>query len=255
MVLFYACHSVTVVQVCALSAKNINKPHFQWNLEKSIQNVPGIFLKDNKVSGLTVVNQSFLLVHRILHLCRIIFVTWEFISQWSRITETTNAPTSALFTIELSRSVSFGRCHLTDTICLREIHPGYFKSNASYSILLVHMANRRDVDSMAVEVEPSHQHSITFCYHVTNGSRGTVWQNGVWHGSVSGEKVAESLHAEKNCTCCHLLMLAEFLQRPNSGYEHSEVVGGALPRCRQWQSIPAVADFYKRGMQVLVHHW
>ena len=37
---------------------------------------------------------------------------------------------------------------------------------------------------MAVEVEPSHQYSITCCCHVTDGSREAVWQNGSWHGST-----------------------------------------------------------------------
>jgi len=31
-----------------------------------------------------------------------------------------------------------------------------------------------NVGGMAVEAEPSHQYSITFCCHVTDGSRGTV---------------------------------------------------------------------------------
>jgi len=31
-----------------------------------------------------------------------------------------------------------------------------------------------DVGDMAVEVEPSHQCSITFCCHATGGSRGEV---------------------------------------------------------------------------------
>ena len=30
------------------------------------------------------------------------------------------------------------------------------------------------VDGMAVEVEPSHQYSITFCFCVKDGSRGAV---------------------------------------------------------------------------------
>ena len=42
---------------------------------------------------------------------------------------------------------------------------------------------------MAVEVEPSCQHSITFCCDVTGGSRETVWQNGIRHGSVHEAQV------------------------------------------------------------------
>jgi len=40
------------------------------------------------------------------------------------------------------------------------------------------MTSEADGGGMAVEVEPSHQHSITFCCCVTDGSRGAVWQ---WH--------------------------------------------------------------------------
>ena len=31
-----------------------------------------------------------------------------------------------------------------------------------------------DVGDMAVEAQPSHQYSVTFCCHVTDGSRGTI---------------------------------------------------------------------------------
>ena len=41
------------------------------------------------------------------------------------------------------------------------------------------MMSEADVGGMAVEVEPSHQYSITFCCHITDGSRRAVWQNGV----------------------------------------------------------------------------
>jgi len=40
---------------------------------------------------------------------------------------------------------------------------------------------------MAVEVEPSHQYSITSWCH---GSKGAIWQkNGIWHGRVCEAKV------------------------------------------------------------------
>jgi hypothetical protein len=42
---------------------------------------------------------------------------------------------------------------------------------------------------MAVEVEPSRQNSVKFCCSATDGSRGAVWQNGVWHGSAYETKV------------------------------------------------------------------
>lgn len=37
-----------------------------------------------------------------------------------------------------------------------------------------------DDSGTAVELEPSCPYSLTFCYCVTGGCRGIVWQNGVW---------------------------------------------------------------------------
>ena len=45
-----------------------------------------------------------------------------------------------------------------------------------------------DDGGMAVEIEPSHQHPIRSCCRVTDGSRGAVWQNGVWYGSADEAK-------------------------------------------------------------------
>ena len=63
---------------------------------------------------------------------------------------------------------------------------------------------------MAVEAEPSHQHSIAFCCHVTDGSRKTVWQNGIWYLVWMKQScVTEFLHAEKNGTHWHSLILGK----------------------------------------------
>jgi len=40
--------------------------------------------------------------------------------------------------------------------------------------------SKADVGGTTAEVEPLHQYSVTFCYRVTDGSRGAVWQNEVW---------------------------------------------------------------------------
>jgi len=40
------------------------------------------------------------------------------------------------------------------------------------------MMSEEDFGGMAVEIEPSHQYSITFCCCVTNGSRQNVTLNG-----------------------------------------------------------------------------
>ena len=106
-------------------------------------------------------------------------------------------------------------------------------SSTSYFITLAHSV-RSDVDGIAVEVEPSHQYSITFCFYVTDGSRGAVWQNGIWHGSAYGAKVCNWIPpCGKNFILWDSLTLAEHWWRPNSGCEHSEAVGGVFWQWRQ----------------------
>ena len=85
------------------------------------------------------------------------------------------------------------------------------------------MTSEVDVGSMAVEVEPSHQHSITCCCCVTDGSRGAVWQNSIWCGSADEAKVCSWIPpCGKNGTHWHSLIFVEHLLRPNSGCEHGE---------------------------------
>ena len=89
-----------------------------------------------------------------------------------------------------------------------------------------------DVGGMEVEVEPSCQYSITFCCCMTDGSRGVLWQNAMWHRSVYEAEVCHWILAHgKNGTHWHSSMLAGHLGRDNSGCEYSEVVGGAF---EQW---------------------
>ena len=99
--------------------------------------------------------------------------------------------------------------------------------------------------------------NIMFCCHVTDGSRGAVWQNGVWHGSAYVAKVCHWIPpCSKNGTQWHSSILAECFWRPNSGCEHSEAVGGAFQQWwkRQWVTCAGV-DVYELGMQILVHSW
>ena len=46
-----------------------------------------------------------------------------------------------------------------------------------------------DVSSMAVEVTEYWLDGSTFCCCVTDGSRGTVWQNGIWHRRMDEAEV------------------------------------------------------------------
>jgi len=63
------------------------------------------------------------------------------------------------------------------------IYKGYSKSSATCFIILACNV-KADISGIAIEVEPSHRYSVTFCCCVTDGSRGAVWQNGVWRGST-----------------------------------------------------------------------
>jgi len=77
-----------------------------------------------------------------------------------------------------------------------------------------------DIGGMAVEIDPSHQYSITFCCHVTDDYRGMVWQSGIWHGSVYEAKVCHWIPPGRKFapTDIHWQLL-------NGGCWHSEATG------------------------------
>jgi len=81
------------------------------------------------------------------------------------------------------------------------------------------------VGGMTAEVEPSHRYSTAFCFYVTDGSSGTLWQNGVWHGSAYEAKMWNWITLyRKNVTHWYSLTLDECFWRTNSGCECSGVV-------------------------------
>jgi len=97
------------------------------------------------------------------------------------------------------------------------------------------------VGSMAVEIEPSCQYSIMFCCGATDGSKGAVWQNGIWHISADEAKVWNWLPPCRRNGTQHSLMLAECLWRPNSECEHHEMEGGVFQQW--WQETERQATF------------
>ena len=116
---------------------------------------------------------------------------------------------------------------------------------------------------MAVGVEASHQYSIKFDCHATDGSRGAIWQCGIWRASACEAKLCHWIPVwGKNSTHCYSVMLAEHLWRPNSGCEHSESwtvwatlsVGTNHSTVKQWVTSTG-SDFDKHGRQALLHHW
>ena len=117
------------------------------------------------------------------------------------------------------------------------------------------------VGGMAVEAQPSHQYSTTFCCCVTDGSRGAVWQNSIWHWSGYEAKMCHWIPlCGKKGTHWHSLTLAEYLWGPDSGCEHCEAVGGTFQKRNRPNSCKTVvtsvsAYFYKYGKKALVHCW
>jgi len=109
------------------------------------------------------------------------------------------------------------------------------------------------VSSTPVGAEPSHQCSVTFCCHATDGSRGAVGQNDLWPGRSYGAKLCcLIILCRKNCTHWHSSTLAECLWRPNSRCQHNEMEGGVFLQSWQQQCVPSASvGFYECGVQAL----
>jgi len=61
---------------------------------------------------------------------------------------------------------------------------------------------------------PPHQFSVPCCCHMTDGSRGAVWQNDIWHESACEAKMCHWIPlCGKSCTHWHSLTFAEYLWR------------------------------------------
>ena len=114
------------------------------------------------------------------------------------------------------------------------MYEGCSNSNSS-NFIIVAMKSEAGVGDIEVEVELSHQYFVPFCCHVTDGSRGAVWENGAWHGRAYGAKICHWIPSGgKSNTHRYSLMLPEQLWRPNSGCKHSEDVGRVFQLWWQW---------------------
>ena len=130
------------------------------------------------------------------------------------------------------------------------IYEGCSESNASYFVMFAHNI-KAGVGVVAVEVEPSCQDSTTFCCHVTDGSRGAVWHNAVWHGREYEAKVWNWIPpCRKNGTHWHSSMLAECFWRPISGCEHSELVSGTF---QQWWQQHEGQAMFQTAMRIFMN--
>ena len=112
-----------------------------------------------------------------------------------------------------------------------------------------------DIGGMAVEVEPSHQYSATFCCCVTGGSTGAVWQNGIWRGSAFEEKewnlippCRKKWHPLTFTDACWMFLETKqwMWAKWGSGWCISAVVTATVVTYIS-------AGFYVCGMQTLVH--
>jgi len=111
-------------------------------------------------------------------------------------------------------------------------------------------ASEADGGGTAVEAEPSHQCLITFSLLYNRlQQRGSLSDIGVHVEQTAGIQISPR---EKHCPHWHPSTLAECLQRPKIGGEHSEAVGGGPQQW--WQRVTSAgADIYKWGMPALVH--
>ena len=116
-----------------------------------------------------------------------------------------------------------------------------------------------DVGGMAVEIESSHQHSMTYCCCVTDGSREAVWQNGVSLASVYEAKEFHwILPCRKNCAHWYCLTIAEYSWRQwmwahwGGGWCVLAVV---TVKWKTSHILDSHEDCYKHSMEVLLHCW
>jgi len=117
------------------------------------------------------------------------------------------------------------------------------------------MTSEADVGAMAVEAEPSHQYPVTFCCHETNGSRGAIWDNGIWCGNVDEAKGCSWIPpCGKNGTHWHSLMLSEHFWRPSSKCEQSEVVRNAFQHADSAVTVPWKTSPVPVGHTKLSYH-
>jgi len=112
------------------------------------------------------------------------------------------------------------------------------------------------VDGMEVEVEPSHQYSITFCCCETDSSRGAIWQMASWHGNAlwsKGMELNSSMWKKKWHPLPFIVTFWVFIETKR--WMWAQWVSGCAFQWR-WQWVTSTgADCYECSMQALVHHW
>lgn len=111
-----------------------------------------------------------------------------------------------------------------------------------------------DVGGMAVEVYC--QYSLIFCCQATGGSRGAIWQNGIWHGSAYEVKVCNWIPpCEKHCSHWHSSTLTEHFWNQRVDVNTVRLWMVCFSSGDSSSRSPTSADFYEGSMQALVHCW
>ena len=118
-----------------------------------------------------------------------------------------------------------------------------------------------DDGGMAVEVERSHQYSVTFCCHMADGSRGAVWQIGAWHRSGYEAKgccwippCEKKWHPVIFSDACWMFLETKKCMWAQWG--NGWCVSATMTA--MWMTshvLDGHAGFYRRGIQTLVYCW
>ena len=121
-------------------------------------------------------------------------------------------------------------------------------------------ASEADVSGMKVELDPSRQYPVTFCCHVTDGSREVVWYNGVWHGSAFEKIVCHWIPscrkmAPTDMHWCLLNICGDQIEDVSTVRWWVVCFSSSGNNVKDKSHSGHRADFYKCSMQVLVHCW
>ena len=119
----------------------------------------------------------------------------------------------------------------------------------TFCFIMLSTTSEVDFGGTAVEAETSHQYSVTFFCCVTDGSRGTDWQNGIWHGSANGAKVCHWIPVCRKKKVHPLTFIDAFWAFMEITEWMWTQWGTVFQQCWQQQWFTSTdADFYGGGM-------
>jgi len=142
---------------------------------------------------------------------------------------------------------------VTLIIHISHIYENHSESSASCFMMLAHF--RGGCWWYSSRGWTSHQYSITFCCHVTDGSRGAesgkwclTWKCILSKGLLLNPSMKRKQHPlQFNSGCWTFTEAKQWRSTVKRWVRFS--------RGWQWQWFASSADFYKCGKQALLHHW